>query len=139
MQESDSDSFDRLGESSEDNIIKPAPAKRMDVVESEKSEQESNQIQNELERKEPAIRESMSMATLVRAPARQPDIQTMPIARPTTGGKSLLTILSTLKRGPSLVEFRSESRTQTIARMEKCSDRILEFFEANKEIITFDK
>lgn len=150
--DSDSDSFDKLGESSEDEkMVRKGKGTKMDVEESELSEEKDGlrmreedlgpQVIEKIKEVPPSMvvtRPEVRLLEGIKASEKsQPESETIP--RPTTGGKSLLTILNTLKRGPSLAEFRSESRTQTVQRMEKCSEKIMEFFEANKEIITFDK
>lgn len=150
--DSDSDSFDKLGESSEDEkMVRKGKGTKMDVEESELSEEKEDlrmrvedlgpQVIEKIKEVPPSMvvtRPEVRLLEGIKASEKsQPESEAIP--RPTTGGKSLLTILNTLKRGPSLAEFRSESRTQTVQRMEKCSEKIMEFFEANKEIITFDK
>ena len=60
-------------------------------------------------------------------------------ARPTTGGKSLMNIFKLLK--PQAImskDFRQESRKEIINRMNQCSEKITEFLESQKDLITFD-
>lgn len=126
--DSESDSFDRLGESSEEREQLHHQQKKPELIEPEESEHSEKGVLEEEEQipdpipqmKMPEVRESYE--------------------RPTTGGKSLINILTLLKRGGnSKIEIKSESRRETIKRMEECSEKIMKFFEDNKEIITFDK
>ena len=127
------DSFDRLGESSEDERRPYQPANKVTNELSEQTELGTDDLKSLME---PAV------SQMLEEPLPKPQSQEPPKIppRPTTGGKSLINILNLMKKGKaSVLDARLESRRDILKRMNECSAQIEEFFEANKEIITFDK